>query len=111
MRRGVDLTIVPWNHDLNMEKFDGLFISNGPGDPQMCLSTISAVRKLLECCPTKPIMGICMGNQLLAAAAGASTYKLRYEILTNVVLEAHSPFVTTKSLRSLRPNQSAGLML
>lgn len=72
---------MPWDHNIQMEQFDGLFISNGPGDPQMCLSTIAMLRKQFECCPVKPIMGICMGNQLLAAAAGASTYKLRYQTL------------------------------
>jgi carbamoyl-phosphate synthase small subunit len=58
------------------EDFDGLFISNGPGDPTACSATVRNLRKALEL--NKPIMGICLGNQLLALAAGANTYKLKY---------------------------------
>lgn len=73
-----DVTVmrVPWNYDFTKEEYDGLFISNGPGDPSMCTETISHIRKAIE--GDKPVMGICLGNQLLALAAGARTYKLKY---------------------------------
>jgi carbamoyl-phosphate synthase small subunit len=67
---------VPWNYDYTNEEYDGLFITNGPGDPKMCDATInnlcSAIKK------NKPIFGICLGNQLLCLAAGGDTYKLKY---------------------------------
>jgi carbamoyl-phosphate synthase small subunit len=67
---------VPWDYDFLKEDYDGLFISNGPGDPTACKETISHLKRALEI--EKPIMGICLGNQLLALAAGASTYKLKF---------------------------------
>ncbi len=67
---------VPWNYDFTREKYDALFISNGPGDPTMCVSTIEHIRDAMR--KKKPILGICLGNQLLALAAGAHTYKLKY---------------------------------
>ena len=72
----VQIKRVPWNYDFSAEDYDGLFISNGPGDPAMCTETIANIRKALQ--QDKPIMGICLGNQLLALAAGAKTYKLKY---------------------------------
>ena len=78
----VELTVVPFDYDLeanpsNLE-WDGLFLSNGPGDPAMCADTIKSIKYALALEPPKPIFGICLGNQLLALAAGASTYKLKY---------------------------------
>ena len=64
------------NHDIKKERYDGLFLSNGPGDPAMCEVTIENVRWALE--QDVPIFGICLGNQLLALAAGAKTYKMKY---------------------------------
>ena len=72
----VQIKRVPWNYDFSGEDYDGLFISNGPGDPAMCTETIANIRKALQ--QDRPIMGICLGNQLLALAAGAKTYKLKY---------------------------------
>ncbi len=73
-----DVTVVrvPWDYDFTNEKYDGLFLSNGPGDPTSCTATIAHIKKALE--GKKPILGICLGTQLLALAAGASTYKLKY---------------------------------
>lgn len=73
-----DLTVrrVPWNYDFTDEEFDGIMISNGPGDPKMCRETVDIVKKAMEL--NKPIFGICMGNQILALAAGADTYKLKF---------------------------------
>lgn len=78
----VQLAMVPYNYDLeknpeNLE-WEGLFLSNGPGDPTMCPETIQSIKYALNLEPPKPIFGICLGNQLLALAAGAKTYKLKY---------------------------------
>jgi carbamoyl-phosphate synthase small subunit len=73
-----DTTVVrvPWDYDFTNEDYDGLFISNGPGDPEMCEVTINHLKKTLH--QEKPIFGICLGNQLLGLAAGAKTFKLKY---------------------------------
>ncbi|XP_072318075.1 multifunctional protein CAD isoform X2 [Eucyclogobius newberryi] len=82
--RGARVTVVTWNHQLNPDDFDGLFISNGPGDPQLCSDTIENLRKVLalnqdpDRNQTKPVFGICLGHQLLSLAIGAKTYKLKY---------------------------------
>ena len=75
-RRGVNVVRVPWDYDFTTIPYDGLFISNGPGNPDFAVATVENLRKAMEI--GKPICGICMGNQLLAKAAGATTYKLKY---------------------------------
>jgi carbamoyl-phosphate synthase small subunit len=75
-RRGVKVIRVPWDYDFTTIPYDGLFISNGPGNPDMVDKTVVNIRKAIEI--GKPICGICMGNQLLSKAAGAVTYKLKY---------------------------------
>lgn len=67
---------VPYDYDYSAEAFDGVFISNGPGDPQRCTKTVSILRKVLAL--KKPCFGICLGTQLMALAAGAKTYKLAF---------------------------------
>ena len=76
IRRGVEVVRVPWDYDFNQLEFDGLFLANGPGDPERCEKTVANIRTFLK--SDKPCMGICLGNQLLAKAAGAKTYKLKY---------------------------------
>lgn len=76
INRGATVKKVPWDYDFTNEEYDGLFISNGPGDPAMCDVTVEYIKKAIK--QEKPIMGICLGNQLLARAAGAETYKLKY---------------------------------
>ena len=76
LKHDVSVKRVPWDYDFSGEDYDGLFISNGPGDPRQCGATIEHLRGALQ--DDRPIMGICLGNQLLALAAGASTYKLKY---------------------------------
>ncbi|MDR0598780.1 MAG: glutamine-hydrolyzing carbamoyl-phosphate synthase small subunit [Treponema sp.] len=76
LARGVTIIRLPWNHDLSGAAFDGIFLSNGPGDPKDCGRTIAAVRKAFGL--KKPVFGICLGNQIMALAAGADTYKLPY---------------------------------
>lgn len=75
-RRGVKVVRVPWDYDFTTIDYDGLFISNGPGNPDFADKTVENLRKAIAL--GKPICGICMGNQLLAKAAGARTYKLKY---------------------------------
>lgn len=76
LKRGVEVIRVPWNYDFHTLDYDGLFISNGPGDPDTCDQAVQHIRRALA--GDKPICGICMGNQLLAKAGGASVYKLKY---------------------------------
>lgn len=78
VRRGVEVIRVPWDYDFNQLDFDGLFLSNGPGDPEQCGKTVEHIREFLANGQVRPCMGICLGNQLLARAAGANTYKLKY---------------------------------
>jgi carbamoyl-phosphate synthase small subunit len=77
-QRGCDISIVP--HDASLEDIlalqaDALMLSNGPGDPAACLQPIGVVRQLLG---RMPIVGICLGHQILALAAGARSYKLPF---------------------------------
>ena len=75
--RGVEVIRVPWNYDYTDMEFDGLFLANGPGDPDMCQDAVDVIRRQMNN-SRKPICGICMGNQLLAKAGGATIYKLKY---------------------------------
>ena len=77
LKRGVEVIRVPWDYDFNGIEFDGLFISNGPGDPDTCDAAVQNIRKAMEN-EKLPIFGICMGNQLLSKAGGAKIYKLKY---------------------------------
>lgn len=76
--RGVRVIRVPWNYDIFTlkERFHGVFISNGPGDPKMAQETIKTVKKVLA--KNIPTLGICLGNQILALAAGGDTFKLKF---------------------------------
>ncbi|KAF9430642.1 hypothetical protein BGZ94_005450 [Podila epigama] len=76
--RGVEVKVVPWDYDFNADTdYDGLFISNGPGDPTMNKITIDHLTKAVQIART-PIFGICLGHQLLALASGASTKKMKF---------------------------------
>jgi len=77
LERGLEVIRVPWNYDYTTMEFDGLFLGNGPGDPDMCVEAVEVLSKHISS-TRKPICGICMGNQLLAKAGGAKTYKLKY---------------------------------
>lgn len=86
IKRGVEVIRVPWDYDFNNIVFDGLFLANGPGDPDTAVDAVENIKKFLDAESQKakdggkvrPCMGICMGNQLLSKAAGASIYKLKY---------------------------------
>ena len=74
--RGVEVVRVPWDYDFTDMDYDGLFLSNGPGDPSVCTETIGHIRKALQ--GDRPVFGVCLGSQLMALAAGAKTFKLPY---------------------------------
>jgi len=77
-KHGIDVTVVPWNTsatDILSYKPDGVFISNGPGDPQDAKETIEAIKELIG---RLPIFGICLGHQIISLAYGANTYKLKF---------------------------------
>ena len=76
LKRGVQVIKVPWDYDIANEEYDGIVLSNGPGDPTFCDITIENIKKAIN--QENPIFGICMGNQLLSLAAGAKIYKLKY---------------------------------
>lgn len=78
LRRGVRVIRVPWDFDLERfdGAYDGVFCSNGPGDPKMCTATIEQLRKAID--RKVPTFGICLGIQLMALAIGGDTYKLKY---------------------------------
>lgn len=76
LKRDVEIIRVPWDYDFTTLSYDGLFISNGPGNPDYCTTTVDNIKKAIE--GEKPIFGICMGNQLLSKAGGAKTFKLKY---------------------------------
>ncbi|KIO18824.1 hypothetical protein M407DRAFT_83519 [Tulasnella calospora MUT 4182] len=79
VRRGAALTVLPWNYDFNKirDQFDGLFLTNGPGDPNQCLEAATNVGKTIQDWD-KPIFGICMGNQILGIAAGLEAYRMTF---------------------------------
>ncbi len=79
LQRRMQVIRVPWNYDFLSDKkmdYDGIVVSNGPGNPEMCTTTIQNIANAFN--EEKPIFGICLGNQLMALAAGAKTYKLKY---------------------------------
>lgn len=80
LKRGVEVLVCPWDYDfpaLVATDYDGLFISNGPGDPAVVEATVARISAALEQNRT-PIFGICLGHQLLARAAGAKTTKMKF---------------------------------
>jgi len=76
LRRNFTVIRVPWDYPFLDEKPDGIVISNGPGDPKKCTKTIDNVKQALS--EDTPILGICLGSQILGLAAGAKTYKLKF---------------------------------
>ncbi len=78
LKRGVRVVRVPWDFDLDSYtgEYDGVFCSNGPGDPKTCVPTINSLKKAIQ--KNKLTFGICLGNQLMALAVGGDTFKLKY---------------------------------
>jgi len=75
LRRDITILRVPHNYDFTNEKVDGIIISNGPGNPKMCKETIKNVKKAIK--KEMPILGVCLGSQIIALSIGADTYKLK----------------------------------
>ena len=78
LKRGINVVRVPYDmsaSEIMAYNPDGVFLSNGPGDPKKCVKTIDVIRKLSE---KVPIMGICLGAQILALSMGGDTYKLKF---------------------------------
>jgi carbamoyl-phosphate synthase small subunit len=101
LMRDTTVLRVPWDWDINSEEYDGLFITNGPGDPKKCDITINNLRKALE--KDLPVMGICLGNQLIALASGANTYKLKYGHRSH-----NQPVINVHSNRAYITSQNHG---
>lgn len=81
LKRGFNLTVVPWNYFPDGDEvyqYDGIFLSNGPGNPEDCKSAIEFLQRLINWKYNKPIFGICMGHQVLSLASGAKAYKMKY---------------------------------
>ena len=76
IKRGLEVIRVPWDYDFKELEYDGVLVSNGPGNPDRCQATVENIRRAMH--NEKPVFGICMGHQLLAKAGGASIYKLKY---------------------------------
>ncbi len=104
LRRDVTVVRVPWNYDFANEECDGFFLSNGPGDPAVCDVTVQNIKKILA--GNKPIMGICLGNQLMARAAGAETYKLKFGHRSH-----NQPVITPGSPRCYITSQNHGFAI
>ncbi len=99
LKRDTTVTVVPWDYDFTKEKYDGLLISNGPGDPKECKATIQNLQKAIN--DDIPIYGICLGNQLLGLAAGADTYKLKYGHRSHnqpvIMKDTNNAFITSQN--------------
>jgi carbamoyl-phosphate synthase small subunit len=76
VKRGITVLRVPYDYDFLNTKADGVLISNGPGDPKTNTTTIENIKRYIA--TNAPLLGICLGSQILALAAGADTYKLKY---------------------------------
>ena len=75
LQHPLNILRVPWNYDYRNEKFDGILLTNGPGDPNTALETAEQLLPNLYKCP---VLGICLGHQILAKAIGVDTYKLKF---------------------------------
>jgi len=103
LARGVRLITVPWDYDLFSPErpfdFDGILVSNGPGDPKLVRETIATLRSAIEL--RVPTMGICLGHQLLTLAAGGDTYKLKFGHRSQnqpcLLRESKRCFITTQN--------------
>ncbi|KAM8953468.1 multifunctional protein CAD isoform 1-T1 [Pelodytes ibericus] len=77
-QRGAEVTVLPWDHALDYADFDGLFISNGPGDPVFCQPAVQNIKGFIARDSPKPVFGICLGHQILSLVIGAKTFKMKY---------------------------------
>ncbi len=101
LSRDITVIRVPWDWEFFDQDFDGVVISNGPGDPNLCEKTILAITRAIE--QGCPILGICLGHQILALAAGARTYKLKFGHRSQ-----NQPCIETGSQRCYMTSQNHG---
>jgi carbamoyl-phosphate synthase small subunit len=101
LERDVELIRVPWDYDFTTLDYDGLFLSNGPGDPKLCGPTIQHLQTALQ--QDKPIFGICLGSQLMGLACGGDTFKLKYGHRSH-----NQPVLLTGTRRSFITSQNHG---
>ncbi|OMH80466.1 Carbamoyl-phosphate synthase arginine-specific small chain [Zancudomyces culisetae] len=106
-KRGARVTVLPWDYDFvaHLDKFDGLFISNGPGSPVHCVETVQHLRQAIKLYQ-RPIFGICMGNQVLGMAAGFEVYKLPFGNRGH-----NQPVIDTETGRCVITSQNHGYAL
>ncbi|XP_078536709.1 carbamoyl-phosphate synthase [ammonia], mitochondrial [Lissotriton helveticus] len=76
VKRGAEVNLVPWNHDFSKMEYDGLFITSGPGNPELAGTLVQNLRKVFNSDRPEPVFGVSMGNEIAALAAGAKTYRL-----------------------------------
>ncbi|XP_053328297.1 carbamoyl-phosphate synthase [ammonia], mitochondrial [Spea bombifrons] len=76
VKRGAEVHLVPWNHDFSKMEYDGLFITSGPGNPELAQPLIQNLKKVFKSDRPEPVFGVCMGNEIAALAAGGKTYRL-----------------------------------
>jgi len=76
--RSLSVLVVPSDYDFTTEQYDGVMLSNGPGDPRLMETSIAILRKQMKKDELVPIFGVCMGNQIMSLAAGGKIYKLSY---------------------------------
>jgi len=99
LKRDTTIIRVPWNYNFLSEDYDGILVSNGPGNPMHCVDTIKNLAKAMEY--DKPIFGICLGNQLMALASGAKTYKLKYGHRSHnqpvIVVGSNKSYITSQN--------------
>ena len=74
----IQIKRVPYDYDYSTEDYDGVFVSNGPGDPARCQKTAQVLEKVMKQQSAKPVFGICLGSQIMGLAIGAKTYKLKF---------------------------------
>jgi|UPI00037E3AE9 carbamoyl-phosphate synthase small subunit len=104
VQRGCEVLRLPWDTDLSQYDFSHLLISNGPGNPQLCQAAVVSTKYALD--NNIPTMGICLGNQILALAAGANTYKLRYGHRSQ-----NQPVIERQSCRCFITSQNHGFAI
>ncbi|WP_185868794.1 glutamine-hydrolyzing carbamoyl-phosphate synthase small subunit [Blattabacterium cuenoti] len=104
LQRDCTIIRVPWDYDFTNEEYDGLVLSNGPGNPKIYEKPIHYIRLVLK--NERPIFGICLGNQLLGIAAGGDTSKLKFSHRSH-----NQPVISLKTGKSFITSQNHGYVL